>query len=383
MTAKPPARREPDALPDGDLVDGRTESRSPKDLRGHREAARIPSMTVADWEAFQADVAENGIQWPLDITEAGVVLDSRHRHRAALALGLPEVPVRVVAPDDEVEFMFRSALFRRHLSAGQRALMVLDRADCRAALAGGTNRKQANLRRSGLDVAVLPHRGRSRAYIADMAGAGQRTVQDAKRLQAHGDEALLERVRAGELSVDKAVREIKRRERYADIHATPLPKGLFDLIYADPAWPLASAEQHYPLMPIPGIAALAIPAADNAALFMWAVTSLLPEALRVIEAWGFTYKSAFVWVKPSIGPGNYVRNRHELLLIATRGNYPTPQPKHRPDSVIEAPRGRHSEKPKVVYELMEQMYPTATRLELFARGKPRPGWTAWGNQVTT
>jgi N6-adenosine-specific RNA methylase IME4 len=51
------------------------------------------------------------------------------------------------------------------------------------------------------------------------------------------------------------------------------------------------------------------------------------------------------------------------------------------DSVVEAPRGRHSEKPKVFYELIERMYPHATRLELFARGKQRPGWTFWGNEV--
>ena len=127
MSAKPPARREPDAQPERDLVVGRIEFRSPKSLRGHREAARIPSMSVNEAAALEEDAALNGIQVPLDINAAGVVLDGRQRHRVALALGLDSVPVRVVAPPDEVEFMFRTALVRRHLSAGQKALVVLGR----------------------------------------------------------------------------------------------------------------------------------------------------------------------------------------------------------------------------------------------------------------
>jgi N6-adenosine-specific RNA methylase IME4 len=86
-------------------------------------------------------------------------------------------------------------------------------------------------------------------------------------------------------------------------------------------------------------------------------------------------------VKPSIGPGVWLRNRHELLLFARKGSFAPPDPEDRVDSVLEAPRGRHSQKPEVVYELIERMYPQASRLELFARGTPRPGWICWGNEV--
>jgi N6-adenosine-specific RNA methylase IME4 len=185
------------------------------------------------------------------------------------------------------------------------------------------------------------------------------------------------------------VKQIERKERYAKITpASPLPHGKFDLIYADPPWQLGtptspnSPEQHYPTLPTSQIAALAVPTAEQAVLFLWAVSSLLPDALEVIGAWGFVYKTNLVWVKPSIGLGNYVRNRHEILLFATRGGYQTPPPDRRSDSVVEAPRGRHSEKPVRFYELIEQMYPNTRWLELFARGKPRPGWTVWGNEAT-
>jgi N6-adenosine-specific RNA methylase IME4 len=346
-------------------------------------------MTVVEADAFKADVAERGIQVPLDITKDGVVLDGRHRHRLALELGVEEVPVRIVEPPDEVEYMLLAALQRRQLTGSQRAALALELDDYRARSAEAARRKQANLKNSSVDVASMPHRaGRSRDHAARLAGVCPRLVQHAITVRG-SDPALYDQVKAGEVALGRAVKNIQLRARYAEIgESPPLPAGLFALIYADPPWRMGSPgssgspEQHYPTMPTAEIAALAIPAAADAALFMWAVTSLLPDALHVIEAWGFTYKSGLVWVKPSIGPGNYVRNRHELLLIATRGNYPTPLPKHRPDSVIEALRGRHSEKPKRFYELIEQMYPNATRLELFARGTPRPGWTAWGNEVT-
>ena len=92
-----------------------------------------------------------------------------------------------------------------------------------------------------------------------------------------------------------------------------------------------------------------------------------------MAAWGFEYRTALVWVKDQIGMGYHVRQRHELLRIGKRGELPVPAPADRPDSVIAAPRGRHSEKPEIVYALIERMYPHLARVELFARRR-RPDW---------
>jgi N6-adenosine-specific RNA methylase IME4 len=127
--------------------------------------------------------------------------------------------------------------------------------------------------------------------------------------------------------------------------------------------------------------ALALPAAEDAVLFLWAVNMLLPQALEVMAAWGSTYKAQAVWVKDSPGPGNWFRNQHETLLLGTKGRFPAPEPEDRVASVVQARRGRHSEKPAYVYELIERMYPRASKVELFARGKPRPGWVKWGNET--
>jgi len=119
---------------------------------------------------------------------------------------------------------------------------------------------------------------------------------------------------------------------------------------------------------------------DDAILFLWATSPKLAEAMRVIDAWGFTYRTCMVWVKDRIGMGYYARQRHELLLIATRGRAPTPAPADRPDSVIEAPRTKHSAKPPIVHDMIERMYPRVKLGELFARTK-RDGWLCWGNEV--
>jgi N6-adenosine-specific RNA methylase IME4 len=133
-------------------------------------------------------------------------------------------------------------------------------------------------------------------------------------------------------------------------------------------------------MTVAKICEMKIPAAEWAVLFLWATVPHLREAFQVLDAWGFEYVSNMAWVKDGIGLGQWVRNRHELLLIATRGNFPKPQEGDRPDSVIEAARREHSRKPDQAYEIIEAMYPGLPRIELFARHR-REGWDAWGNEV--
>jgi N6-adenosine-specific RNA methylase IME4 len=240
-------------------------------------------------------------------------------------------------------------------------------------------------------VATLPAQianGRTRDLVANLAGASPRTVQDVMTVHEH-DPALFEQVARGEIAAHKAARRTRRQLRDADLSASPpLPAGSFDLIYADPPWRFPgnpdssrAVENHYPTMELAEILALTPPAADNSLLFLWGVNSQLPQALHVIDAWGFAYVTQFVWVKDKWGLGQYNRCQHELLLVARRGSFPPPDEDRRRSSVIDARRRRHSEKPEQVRELLEQMYPAATKLELFARGKARPGWTIWGNQA--
>ena len=167
-----------------------------------------------------------------------------------------------------------------------------------------------------------------------------------------------------------------------------LPTGRYQILYADPPWRYDFAasstreiENQYPTLDVAEICALPVAdmAAEDAVLFLWATNPKLLEALQVVTAWGFAYRTNMVWVKHAIGMGYYARQRHELLLIATRGTPGTPAAADRPDSVIEAPRGRHSAKPGEARQAIEAMYPDWSRVELFAR-EEHSGWDGWGNE---
>jgi N6-adenosine-specific RNA methylase IME4 len=200
--------------------------------------------------------------------------------------------------------------------------------------------------------------------------------------------------RENERVTTRLLREGEKAERDEVLNAAPIvwPAGKYSVIYADPPWryeypPIGSSsrsiENHYPTLSIEEICALPVPelAADNAILFLWATAPKLAECFTVISEWGFLYRTCMVWVKDKIGMGYHARNRHEILLIAKRGELAPPQPSDRPDSVVEAPRLEHSAKPLIFYDLIEQMYPGLPKVELFSR-TPREGWVSWGNQAT-
>lgn len=121
-------------------------------------------------------------------------------------------------------------------------------------------------------------------------------------------------------------------------------------------------------------------AADDCIHLMWTTAAFLDVALKVMAIQGFKYVSHFVWIKPGIGTGFWVREAHELLLIGVRGNIPAPSMGDQFRSAIEAPRGEHSEKPDFQYEIAEKYFPNLPKVELNAR-RPREGWIQWGNEA--
>lgn len=121
-------------------------------------------------------------------------------------------------------------------------------------------------------------------------------------------------------------------------------------------------------------------AAHDCVHLMWVPACFDAIGHQVMALQGFTYVSQFVWVKPGIGTGYWVRDAHELLLIGVRGKVPAPAQGEQFRSVIDAPRGAHSEKPDFQYELAERYFPSLPKVELNAR-RAREGWIQWGNQL--
>ncbi len=107
--------------------------------------------------------------------------------------------------------------------------------------------------------------------------------------------------------------------------------------------------------------------------------AILEDAFKVINAWGFKYKTSFVWDKIKHNMGHYNSVRHEFLLIAVRGSC-QPDASKLFDSVQSIERTEHSAKPGIFREIIDTLYPHGPRIELFAR-KKTDGWEAYGNQV--
>ncbi len=160
-----------------------------------------------------------------------------------------------------------------------------------------------------------------------------------------------------------------------------------NVILADPPWrydfavsPTRKIENQYPTMEIADICDLKPETANDAILFLWGTSPKLREALTVMEAWGFTYKTNVVWIKDRFGMGYYARSQHELLLIGTKGKISPPLPENRQSSIIKGKRTQHSRKPQCTYTYIEKLYPDGIFMEMFARNR-REDWGAWGNEV--
>jgi len=204
------------------------------------------------------------------------------------------------------------------------------------------------------------------------------------------------RLKRSRQSAKTVAKQERRAEREAALAAATIKAAqvlgaiLYGVLYVDPPWNFLvrnretgmdrHAANHYPVMSLEDLAALELPAAKDCVLYLWAPIAQDANAQRLIEAWGFEYKSAHIWAKPDCGTGFWGLENAELLLIATRGNVPCPAPGTQLPYLIEAPRGEPSEKPALFAEMIERHWPNTPKLEMFAR-QPRDGWDSWGNEV--
>ena len=193
---------------------------------------------------------------------------------------------------------------------------------------------------------------------------------------------------------DKTLAQVTR-EQTAKVRETrlSLPDAKHRVVYADPPWKYndkadagsvqaGGAERKYPVMSIEELCAVDVKGIcdKDAVLFLWVTSPLLFECAPVITAWGFKYKASIVWDKSAHNMGHYVSVQHEFLLICTRGSA-TPDSKERLRSIVSEKRGKHSAKPETFRTMIDAMYTTGKRIELFARKAPPSPWEAFGNEL--
>lgn len=381
----------------------------PLPTEAHPAAELFPLLDGVGLAALTASILEHGLREPIALY-GGRVLDGRNRLRACIAARITPRFIEVPAGENPWSYAWDKNAQRRHLDPMRLAALGLEcdaqsqrwlsrlRTEAQGIADRTRSEKQKGVPKAEARERLPSTEGKRSATanaVADRLGVSRATVERAAELKRKAPE-LFEKVKTGEVQGRAALREVKRQERVDRLVEvskgnTPLTGdlGTFPVIYADPPWRYDNVpeteerfiEEQYPTMSLLDICQLPVGdiATDDAWLFLWATSPLLPEAMRVMDSWGFKYKTCAVWVKDRIGMGYVFRQRHELLLVGVRGSPPTPPPAARLDSVIEAPRGKHSEKPGAVAAAIERMFPELPRVELFARD-PRAGWKSWGNQ---
>lgn len=389
-------------------------------LKFHPYADLFPLIEGEQFSELVADLKANDLREKIVVLGLEV-LDGRNRYRGCLAAGLiddDDGPDRakyftrfVPAVDgDPLAFVISKNLKRRHLDDSQRAMVAARLATMSQGRPSSDPAKPAN----------LPVK---QVNAARALSISERALRHARRVQDHGEPELARAVDRGRLAVSvaeratrlspaiqraiaaeaeagdpnaarnvmkKAARSARELELSQKLQA--LPDKKYGVIYADPEWKFEvysedtgmdrSADNHYPTSGTDAICARPVGdiAADDCVLFLWATVPMLPDALRVMSAWGFTYKSHCIWTKDKLGTGYWFRNSHELLLVGTKGKVPAPAMGTQWPSTIEGRVGKHSAKPDRFYELIEEYFPNLPKIELNAR-RARPGWDSWGNEA--
>lgn len=367
----------------------------------------MPKMREKEYEDLKSDISKNGLQVPI-LRFQGKVVDGRHRLQACIELGIKPIFSELPdsANDSLMSIIGSHNLQRRNISDELKAITGAKISNSCL----GTNQHTAG--------AV------SQKQIAQELNISVDSIQRAKKVLNQGIPELIEALESGKIDISNAAKiaqlakheqsqlnfddikaiqeaskainkakfESRRIERIQQIEAKrannkPLEAGLgkHGVLYVDPPWNyMGEMEVGYPCMKLQEIKDMPIQniVDEDAVLFMWCSSSLLGEALEVIKAWGFEFKTSAVWDKGISGQGPYFRQTHEVLMIATKGKLPEVKPSDRPASVLKYPRREHSRKPDEIYQVIEGMYPELSKIELFCRGEPPNGWVGWGNECT-
>ena len=389
----------------------------------HPACLALPKMADETYQALRESIRDGYNEIHPILLHDGKILDGRHRYQACIDEGVEPQFMRWVG-GDPFDFVRREHEARRSwTSQDQKAIALGELVEQSAAWSAEQKRIQAAANLARAEAAkerdfqgnqyrkkevVEPHiearlpedatkpasnpENKTATAKAKQLGVSRAAVERTDKLKRNRPD-LAEKVKSGELQATAAMRLMKKDEVEGKV--AELPADKFRVIYADPPWKYndtqggsisdayGGAEKHYPSMSLSELSSLGIKdlSTDDAVLFLWATSPLLPDALKLSDAWGFKYKSAFIWDKVKHNMGHYNSVRHELLLICTRGSC-TPDVVRLFDSVQSIERtDKHSEKPEEFRVIIDTLYPHGSRIELFRRGAAPEGWAVWGNEA--
>jgi len=384
----------------------------------------LPPLTDMEYKKLKDSIRREGLQDPLIIwEEENILVDGHHRLLACQELGIePEVEYKSFLLKSQVKaWIVDKQLSRRNLTPEQKNYYI------------GKKYNQEKVTKSeagsmkGKSIRQNDGSSQTAKKIAEDLKVGTRTVEragkfteavdvitenvdenfrnkilsreidisqkDIKKIADKYDpeeqQIIIDKIESGEASSYVDARRQLKKEKRPEVELPNTDDKNYRVIYADPPWKYndklpsekyGGAENHYPTMTIPELCELPINdlSTDDAVLFLWTTSPLLEDSFKIVNAWGFRYKTSFVWDKVKHNMGHYNSVRHEFLLICTKGSC-TPDNVKLFDSVQEIERGKHSEKPEKFREIIDTLYTKGRKIELFARENPE-GWDIWGNE---
>ena len=357
----------------------------------------IPPLSNEEFKQLERNILEEGIREPL-ITWNGILIDGHNRYRIAQEhdMNYETLEKEFDNINRVKEWMIHNQFGRRNLSNYQRSVLALQLEDVfreKAKENQAIQFKGSSLIQISEEVKPIV----SIKEVAKIANVSHDTIAKVKKIEANATPEVKAKLNTGQMSINEAYKEIKKEEievKRKEIRETfekqdvEIKDKKYRIIYADPPWKYGNAmpeyvtepQDYYLLMNTEDICAMPIKdiTEKDAVLFLWSTSPHLPEALEVAKAWGFTYKTTFIWDKIKHNMGHYNSVRHEILLVCTKGAC-TPDVKRLFDSVVSEERTEHSKKPNVFREIIETIYTYGNKIELFARETPE-GWDVFGNQ---
>lgn len=372
----------------------------------------IPPLTSEEFTQLENNCLAEGIREAI-ITWQGFIIDGHNRYEIATRWGLEfKTEEKSFNNEEDVkEWMILNQFGRRNLSNYQRSVLALELEDVFKEKA---KEKQKLSEGKGIQISedLKTPEIVTIKEVAKVANVSHDTIAKVKKIEEKAAPEIKEKLSTGEMSINQAYQDIKKEEKQQELQKKKeeyteriVSKSQnefkvdifntsekFRIIYADPAWSyndkqdtpqLGGAAKHYDTMTISELCKLPVKeiSEKDSVLFLWVTSPQLEDAFEVIKAWGFKYKSSFIWDKIKHNMGHYNSVRHEILLIATKGSC-VPDNKILFDSVQSIERNdNHSEKPIEFLNIIDELYQYGNKLEMFCRKIKKQNWYGWGNEI--
>ncbi len=382
----------------------------------------FPEMQPDDYNRLKSDMVKNGYDPTMPIVlYQGDIIDGWNRFNACCELGIEPVTTDYKGSDsDAIEYIMRTNK-RRNLNSSQWACIAAEADEMLKAIAEAVEVERLRKQKEAAEARPRTESGtfiptcdnkltevvkteppkqpeRVTQKAAETFNTNRTYISEAIKLREEQPEKF-EQVKRGEKTLTEVKKEekVEQKRQERDVKNAEIMKIIesgalehvseFEIVLADPPWrydfsetECREIENNYPTATVEDICSHAPKTTPDSILFLWATAPKLREAMQVIDAWGFTYKTHAVWDKCKIGMGYWFRGQHELLIVATKGKASPPIAENRVSSIFKESRTEHSKKPDCVYEWIESAFVSYKKLEMYARSN-RPGWKSWGAEV--